>query len=397
MESDKLREKINSFEWYHTINLGKGVITPGRSTSLGYKAVEKLIKRINVKKCNCLDIGTMDGIIAFQLEKKKAKDVVATCLNDRPSFRFLKEYMDSKIKYFPRVSLDTIENVKASGIEKFDLVVLAGVLYHLLDPLHGIAIVRNLLRNGGIAIFETSIADFDDEDFNSQIALHFNFDGRFLAGFENMWMPTKACLHYMLSYCCFNILDEEIIMEGTSPRYAVAAKAVRPSEIETNDYWLKLVHEIGGNYAPLVPETYQNDIDTSHIFMKDKFRKNRAKFPGASDNKRRTIENMMRKSYEFLTAVKKASNSGIQKAAFYTRVEESGFANPVLARLFRITRSMKIVYYVVLNDVTFSHRYGIPVAGLNTLIEMGMPIITIKQDRQDLLQAGIPETQIITT
>lgn len=46
---------------------------------------------------------------------------------------------------------------KVRGQGPFDVVVFAGVLYHMIDPLAGMAIARSFLREGGIAVLETSV------------------------------------------------------------------------------------------------------------------------------------------------------------------------------------------------------------------------------------------------
>ena len=44
----------------------------------------------------------------------------------------------------------------AAGHDPFDVVVFSGVLYHMFDPLTGLAVVRGLVRDGGICLVETA-------------------------------------------------------------------------------------------------------------------------------------------------------------------------------------------------------------------------------------------------
>ena len=46
--------------------------------------------------------------------------------------------------------------LRQSGEAPFDVVVFSGVMYHMLDPLGGLAHAHSLVRDGGLLILETS-------------------------------------------------------------------------------------------------------------------------------------------------------------------------------------------------------------------------------------------------
>jgi tRNA (mo5U34)-methyltransferase len=61
--------------WYHTIELAPGVTTPG------WFDLRPIVDRFpwpTVGGKRCLDIGTYDGFLAFELERRGAAEVVAT-------------------------------------------------------------------------------------------------------------------------------------------------------------------------------------------------------------------------------------------------------------------------------------------------------------------------------
>jgi tRNA (mo5U34)-methyltransferase len=68
-------ERIAEHRWWHTIEVAPGIVTPGgwdlRSTSAQLPWPDVSGKR-------CLDIGTMDGFWAFELERRGAAEVLAT-------------------------------------------------------------------------------------------------------------------------------------------------------------------------------------------------------------------------------------------------------------------------------------------------------------------------------
>src|SRR5436853_2151050 len=61
--------------WYHTIEVAPGVVTPG------WFDLRPIVDRMpwpDVRGKRCLDIGTYDGFLAFELERRGAAEVIAT-------------------------------------------------------------------------------------------------------------------------------------------------------------------------------------------------------------------------------------------------------------------------------------------------------------------------------
>ena len=71
-----LQEQADKLSWYHTIDLGNGIVTPGvydlRSLLQYYGIPESLAGKA------VLDIGTASGFFAFEFERRGASVVVAT-------------------------------------------------------------------------------------------------------------------------------------------------------------------------------------------------------------------------------------------------------------------------------------------------------------------------------
>ena len=65
--------------WYHTLELGEGVITPGW---FDLRSVVDRLPWPDVRGKRCLDVGTFDGFFAFELERRGAAEVVATDIAD---------------------------------------------------------------------------------------------------------------------------------------------------------------------------------------------------------------------------------------------------------------------------------------------------------------------------
>ena len=69
------RTRIAELDWWHTIDIAPGIVTPGgwdlRPTA------ERLPWPPSLAGMRCLDIGTMDGFWAFELERRGASEVLA--------------------------------------------------------------------------------------------------------------------------------------------------------------------------------------------------------------------------------------------------------------------------------------------------------------------------------
>ncbi|MGD0900128.1 MAG: DUF1698 domain-containing protein, partial [Thermoguttaceae bacterium] len=107
------------------------------------------------------------------------------------------------------------------GTDNYDVVVLAGVLYHAMDPFATLLTARSLLRNGGLMLVETAVAPGDDS------ALCFNNHGRFYwdPAQANYWLPTLPCLDAMLRCARLSPLDG-VWIDDPVARFGVVCRAV---------------------------------------------------------------------------------------------------------------------------------------------------------------------------
>lgn len=154
---ESLAAEVATRTWFHTIDLGGGVRTPGQKdtlTELRHMRLPDLSGR------TVLDVGAYDGFYSFEAERRGARRVVA---------------VDSWAWNWPgsdaRRNFDLARDVLASAIEQktlpveevspetvggpFDVVLFLGVLYHAPDPLGYLRHVRSV--TGGVAVIETLV------------------------------------------------------------------------------------------------------------------------------------------------------------------------------------------------------------------------------------------------
>jgi SAM-dependent methyltransferase len=99
-----------------------------------------------------------------------------------------------------------------------DLILLAGVLYHLSDMLVGLYALRELLKPGGVLLIQSNAVN----DFSHSYA---NF-GRFFAGM--WWQPTGLCVQDMCSHMGYARCDVRFYAHNLCIARAVRSEADIP-------------------------------------------------------------------------------------------------------------------------------------------------------------------------
>ena len=182
------------FTWYHSFRFGN-VYAHGTITSLQYQMwVSSLIPE-NLKNKTVLDIGTADGFYSFLCESRGAKKVVAVDWTEFPGFSAAHKILDSKVEFRKLIidesnlgfvdlkqKISTINEIK----EKFDIILLFGVLYHLPNP---IMVIQKLFKNTSMLLIASHIID------SKEPAMYYYPEGSLTPGdTTNWWVPTPSCL-----------------------------------------------------------------------------------------------------------------------------------------------------------------------------------------------------------
>src|SRR5919107_4275179 len=75
-----LQEEVERYPWYHTLDLGNGVVTNGLFDHRPVLDRYPIPADLNGKRC--LDVATMDGYWAYEMERRGAASVTALDLED---------------------------------------------------------------------------------------------------------------------------------------------------------------------------------------------------------------------------------------------------------------------------------------------------------------------------
>lgn len=191
-----LLDRISALQWFHQIDFGNGIVSPGLI------AIEKLRKQADVyfgggiQGKSVLDIGCWDGYFSIEAVSRGAARVLATdqfawsesCWGSREAFELARAHLAPAIEVMDADLADlTVERVGT-----FDVVLFAGVLYHLRHPL--LALERLVPLAKELLILETHL----DARWQNRPAMIF-YPNRELDGDPtNWWGPNRACVEAML-------------------------------------------------------------------------------------------------------------------------------------------------------------------------------------------------------
>ena len=219
LPSDVQRE-ANDIPWFHSIDLGDGVVTPGAS---GPQLPEDLFPPMEGK--SVLDIGAWDGYYSFMAERNGATRVVALdhyawgvdiaargaywteCaaagtlpdqsrdltdfwrpeLPGRRGFEFAAGVLGSAVEPV----LADFATADLSEVGTFDVVLYLGVLYHMKEPLTCLERLRSVTDE--VAVIETQAVHLQHLENDS--ILQFYAGGELNHDYGNWYVPTLTGLH----------------------------------------------------------------------------------------------------------------------------------------------------------------------------------------------------------
>jgi tRNA (mo5U34)-methyltransferase len=214
-----LRLDAEALPWYHTIDLGGGVVTKGFVDTRS--SVSRLPVPPSLEGMRCLDVGTQNGFWAFEMERRGAGEVIGIDLPDkaerdfpgsaapdeprssdpeqdggvsRRGFDVAKEALGSQAEWRPMSVYDLSPEV----IGTFDVVFVGSLLLHLRDPVGALERVRGVCRG------ETLVFDVVDP-IRSVIGRRPSalLDGRRVW----WWTPNWQGLRRMIESAGFEIVD----------------------------------------------------------------------------------------------------------------------------------------------------------------------------------------------
>lgn len=217
---DDLAARVAELRWYHTIELPGGLLTRG------YIDARPCVPRLPfppLEAKRCLDVGTMNGFWAFELERRGAAEVITIDLDDLreldwPASARLtdpeEKYIDGTEREHTVGGFSLAKRSLGSQVERhalnvydlapdvlgeFDFVFIGSVLLHLRDPVLALERVRSVCR-GEALIFEA--IDLTGSLLSPRTP-RASLDGRRAW----WWTPNAAALRRMIESAGFEIVE----------------------------------------------------------------------------------------------------------------------------------------------------------------------------------------------
>jgi len=213
-----LADEIGELDWYHTLELAPGVVTPGWLDPRA--VVHKIPFPESLAGKRCLDVGTFNGFWAFEMERRGAAAVVAIDLLDPADwdwpagstadvreaiaqrhaggagFEIAKRELGSAVERLDR----SVYDLNSADVGEFDLVYVGSLLVHLRDPVAALERVRTVCRG------ELIVVDGID------LPMSLRFPRRPVATLEAIsrpwwWYPNVAGLTAMIEAAGFDVVE----------------------------------------------------------------------------------------------------------------------------------------------------------------------------------------------
>ena len=226
-EIEALRARIAEVDaWYHCIDLGDGVETPGHFRMSDYLAFYQLPERLDGLRV--LDVGASTGFFSYEFERRGAAEVVAVELPGWADHdwtpRYAREHSEKAATERDKIDRDvmldgfkivgealgstrvrrefsTIYDLTPEKLGEFDIVFSGAMLMHVRDPVLGLHALRACCKRSGRLVMSLSMLESDGDEALARFAGEWDQC--------NWWQLSPAALRKMLACCDFDRIENE--------------------------------------------------------------------------------------------------------------------------------------------------------------------------------------------
>ena len=206
---DQIKQQMAALSWYHTIDLGQGLVTPGHYDHRPFLPWYGLPRSLAGK--TALDVGPASGFFSFEMEQRGATvtaidlpsweshdfgprytpdmDAAAAEHYLHSPFLFAKQVLHSKAE---RRELN-VYDLSPQSLGSFDFVFCGSVLLHLSDPIRALWRIASVTRE--VAIIATVIRNAPDSEPLAAFVGHQRGDC--------WWYPNRLALEMMVQAAGF--------------------------------------------------------------------------------------------------------------------------------------------------------------------------------------------------
>lgn len=166
-DESSLRAEVERYPWYHTLELADGVGTNGMFDHRPVLHRYPIPSDLSGKRC--LDVATMDGFFAFEMERRGAESVMALDIEDPEELDWpasLRASHDKSMDETKAERFDLAKRALGSNVERvlmsaydlspelgtFDFVFCGDLLLHLKDPITPVERIRSVCTESAVIV-----------------------------------------------------------------------------------------------------------------------------------------------------------------------------------------------------------------------------------------------------
>jgi tRNA (mo5U34)-methyltransferase len=231
---------VNSHKhWKHSFEIIPGVVTPGDwgLTNSATQLDEVYGVPKDLTGMRALDIGALDGVHSFELERRGA-NVTAIDIQspDVTGFSIAKKIIGSKVQYIQ----GSVYELTTLLENKYDIVLFLGVWYHLKNPVRAFEEVAAILKNTG-TMYAEGEALMDYVEVNgvpalgetkqlaaqmgaSELPISVYYPKKMKGDLWSWYVPNLACVDAWLETCGLKMVSHTWWHDQPHQRLQIVAK-----------------------------------------------------------------------------------------------------------------------------------------------------------------------------
>ena len=190
-----LQAEIDRLPWFHQIDFGNGVLTPGVIKASKIRRMSRMLfDGVDLQGRTLLDVGCWDGAYSIEAARRGAL-VTATdhyVWREVPQRRQAFDLAVGRLAPSVRAMDIPVEDLAPERFGTFDIVLFLGVLYHLRHPLEALERVARLAAD--TLIVETRMT----MRYVSKPVMQFHPGQTLENDPTNWWTPNRRCVEEML-------------------------------------------------------------------------------------------------------------------------------------------------------------------------------------------------------